>query len=315
MRLLSGPTFAPSTLQLGVAEWIALLPVSPARISVSLADALGLTESEAACSSRLSASPPTAVRGSCFWRTSQASLLPPPPLWTLKKASSTKEQPPASWENWPTSGGMRSGSLWPRPTWVPATGALDGSASPGVWPTPTVEIDQGRSATLNSQATATWMTPSVVSATGQQYNRDGGIKGKERPALTGQAMTLMANHWPTPVASDHKSQLGGGMKDRMATRTQSPSLSQVVTHSHSLPQDQPTLDGLQSSPVIPTSPRHLNPLFGGWLMGWRSTWVIAEPHASSALATVLWRHKQQQHLSCLFGEPCATQLPEVREAA
>jgi hypothetical protein len=44
---------------------------------------------------------------------------------------STKEQPPESWENWPTAGGTRNGSLFQRPTWVPATGAHDGSASPG----------------------------------------------------------------------------------------------------------------------------------------------------------------------------------------
>ena len=95
---------------------------------------------------------------------------------------------------------------------------------------------------------------------------------------------------------------GGGMPDRMKNRTASPSLSQVVTHSHSLPQAQPTPDGPPSSPNTPSSPRHLNPLFGAWLMGWPSTWVIAEPHASSASATELWRSKLQSQLSCLLGE-------------
>ncbi len=47
----------------------------------------------------------------------------------------------------------------------------------------------------------------------------------------------------------------------------------------------------------------LNPMFGSWLMGWISTWVIAEPHASSALATASWRRRQALHLSCLLGEP------------
>lgn len=38
-------------------------------------------------------------------------------------------------------------------------------------------------------------------------------------------------------------------------------------------------------------------------MGWPSTWVIAEPHASSALATESWRSALQQRLSCLLDEP------------
>lgn len=90
------------------------------------------------------------------------------------------------------------------------------------------------------------------------------------------------------------------MKDRMNTRTQAPSLSQVVTHSPCLPQAQPTADGPESSPNIPNSPRHLNPLFAAWLMGWPSTWAIAEPRASSASATALWRSRLQQRLSCLL---------------
>lgn len=63
---------------------------------------------------------------------------------------------------------------------------------------------------------------------------------------------------------------------------------------------QATRDGQESSPETPTSRQHLNPLFGAWLMGWPSTWVIAEPHASSASATALWRSALQQHLSCLL---------------
>ena len=94
--------------------------------------------------------------------------------------------------------------------------------------------------------------------------------------------------------------VGGGMPERMNNRTASPSLSQVVTHSPSLPQALPTPDGPPSSPSTPNSPRHLNPLFGAWLMGWPSTWVIAEPHASSAWATGLWRCRLQQRLSCLL---------------
>jgi hypothetical protein len=38
-------------------------------------------------------------------------------------------------------------------------------------------------------------------------------------------------------------------------------------------------------------------------MGWTSTWVIAEPHALSALETASWRLMLQSQLSYLLDEP------------
>jgi len=66
---------------------------------------------------------------------------------------------------------------------------------------------------------------------------------------------------------------------------------------------QQTPDGDQSSPPNLGERRHLNPLFGASLMGWPLTWVIAEPHASSALATELWRYALRSQLSNFFGDP------------
>lgn len=172
IRRLSGLISSPSEAATGAARWIASLPDSRARTSASPVGARGSMASAPGCSSTSSTSPTLAVRGASLWRTSAPSLLPPPPLWTKKKASSTKGQPPASWENWPTAGGTRSGSLFPRPMWEPATGAQGGSASHG---------DEG------------WMTPSVSNSQGNEYTRDRGIAGQERPTLTGQA-----NHWLTP---------------------------------------------------------------------------------------------------------------------
>jgi hypothetical protein len=131
MQLLSGATLPPSMLDAGVAQWIASLAVSRAKTCHSQADALGLTVNAAACSLKFAALPTIAVRGSSFWRTSQASLLPPPPLWTKPKALLTNVQPPASWANWPTSGGMRNGRLFQRPTLEPATGGRGGFAGHG----------------------------------------------------------------------------------------------------------------------------------------------------------------------------------------
>ena len=67
--------------------------------------------------------------------------------------------------------------------------------------------------------------------------------------------------------------------------------------------DLQTPDGDQSSPPNPIERRHLNPLFGAWLMGWPLTWAIAEPHASSALETELWRSALRSQLSNFFGDP------------
>jgi hypothetical protein len=82
-------------------------------------------------------------------------------------------------------------------------------------------------------------------------------------------------------------------------RPAGPSLPAFIQYS---PQAQVTHDGQASSLSAHTSPRHLNPLFGAWLMGWPSTWVIAEPHASSALETELFHCRLQWRLSCLLAE-------------
>lgn len=82
------------------------------------------------------------------------------------------------------------------------------------------------------------------------------------------------------------------------TETRGQTLSFVVAHS-SLPA-QPTQDGATSSETTPSTPRRLNPIFVEWLMGWPSQWTKAEPSASSAAATALWRSRLQQHLSSLL---------------
>lgn len=68
------------------------------------------------------------------------------------------------------------------------------------------------------------------------------------------------------------------------------------------PLAQATQDGQTSSENSPTSRQQLNPLFAAWLMGWPSTWVIAEPHALSALATESWRLKQAALLQSLLSD-------------
>ena len=227
IQRLSGLTLPLSEASSSVERWIASLPGSHARTSLLPVSAQALMESAPDFSFTSSTSPRIAMRGSSFWRTSVASLLPPPPLWiklppptllesatdhqktihTEKMALYLKEQPPGSWESWPIAGGVRNGSLYQRPTWAPATGVNDGFVSRGGnWGAPTAhdarrpgaDVHSTQGANLNRQA-ALWMTPSVSNSQGNEYTRDRGQKGQERLTLTGQAA-----QWPTPAARDSK---------------------------------------------------------------------------------------------------------------
>lgn len=217
---LCGPIYSPSTVRRGVEQWTASLRGSRAKTSAWRDGVLASMESVQACSSTSSTLPTIAVRGSSFWRTSAGSLLPPPPLWTKPKGLSKNERPPASWENWPTEGGMRNGSLFQRPTWVPAMGAHVGSVSLGadMWATPAA-ADAKRSGnfgrgegnpTFSGQARQ-WMTPTTQSAKGVDYQR---VKGKNVLILDGQAKALM-EQWPTPMAQD--AEQSGSAKAGMLT--------------------------------------------------------------------------------------------------
>jgi hypothetical protein len=173
-RLCGAAIFDSSTQKLFEDRWIASLPDSLVRTCPSPVDALGLTGRDPGSSSMSSTLPMIAVRGASFWRTSQASLLPPPPLWTKPKASLKSVRPPESWENWPTVGGTRNGSLFPRPTWVPVMEGPDGSASRGAW--------------------ARWDTPD----TRPDAPGTGSHRTQQVPGLGNQAKIVTQGLWPTP---------------------------------------------------------------------------------------------------------------------
>lgn len=223
--LLSGPTFSPSTVDVGVEQWIASLRASRAKTSAWPAGVLGLMAADQASSSTSSTSQTIAVREASFWRMLQASLLPQPPLWTKpappimpptplstelllwveKMDAYSNARQPASWGSFPTAGGMRSGSLFQRPTLAPVMAVPDGFASHGdeKWQTPKASEEESGSGLngrgepkLKAQAIS-WMTPSVSNAQGNEYTRDRGQEGLERLTLTGQA-----NQWQTPQTSD-----------------------------------------------------------------------------------------------------------------
>jgi len=285
-KRLSGPMLPPSTQELGVGKWIASLQDSHAKTYRSPDGALALTENAAAFSLRLSESQPIAVRGSFFWRTSQASLLPPPPLWTKRKANLTKEPPPASWENWPTAGGTRNGSLFQRPMWVPATAEQDGSALRG-------ERD--------------WATPQARDSKNPDSSESGNYQRKLEQGYTID-LNSQAHNWPPPMAAD----------DGHKVTKNSNQVGLIGAAYHFSPLAQATRDGATSSPQnhgeallsalkVNMSPRlhtkRLNPYFSEWLMGMPLDWTSAtKKSASSASATELFRNRQQLLLCCLLGE-------------
>jgi hypothetical protein len=163
---------------------------------------------------------------------------------------------------------------------------------------------------------ANWPTPSAqISNDGESpetwHARAAKLKEKHGNGNgAGLPLTVAAVQWPTPAARDSKGAnseehctiTGGGRKHM-------DQLSNFVAHSSHLAQ--PTPAGPTSSDATPSTPRRLSPLFGEWLMGWPSQWTKAEPHASSASATALWRCRLQQHLSSLLEE----QACESKEAA
>ena len=213
MRRLCGAAIFGTLMQRDFETWwIASLPVSRAKTSPSLAGVPDSTANDPGCSSMSPTSQTLAVRDSSFWRTSQASLLPPPPLWTKPKANSTNARLPESWENWPTAGGMRNGRIYARPMLVPVTNAIDGSALHGAWLTPNVpnggrsvppEVVASRGMTSAGKRTVGlesevrhWATPDANAL--ERTNRSDSAGAAVRPTLA-----LAAAQWATPTSTEN----------------------------------------------------------------------------------------------------------------
>lgn len=200
LQRLSGLAISPNSRQDDFADWwMASSQASHAKTCPLPVAAPASMASDPAFSSAYSISQTIAVRGSSFWRTSRASLLPPPPLWTKKKVTSKNAPLPASWENWPTVGGMRNGSLFLRPMWVPVIRGHGGSVSPGEkWQTPKASEEESGSG-MNSRGepklkaqSINWMTPHGM----------GGIEAESGKAGGGGEFAKQATHWMTPKATD-----------------------------------------------------------------------------------------------------------------
>lgn len=238
MKRLSGLTLSRSTAQHGADAFIASLPVSPARIYRSRAGEQDSTANAPGFSSMSSTLRMLAVRNTSFWRTCQASLLPPPPLWTKPKEKSSNARLPESWASWPTAAGMRNACLYERPTSVQIISANDGFASHGAWLTPNVpnggrsvpaEVVESRGMTQTGKRTVGlesevrhWATPDCNTASYsngkfgpnirqqasswatpdanalERTNRSGSPNATVRPTLA-----LAAAQWATPTSSEN----------------------------------------------------------------------------------------------------------------
>jgi hypothetical protein len=127
--------------------------------------------------------------------------------------------------------------------------------------------DSARGQQLPNFVEHVWGTPSTMDARGRTYTRDRGVKGLERPALTGQA-------------------------------------EQFSTFPSTRPAPASASDGAPSSPTSPSSLR-LSPEFVEWLMGWPPGWTIPEPGALrreptvSAPPATAWSHWLQRQRTWL----------------
>ena len=296
IQRLYGSAISPSSQQQSFEDWwIASLRDSPAKTSASPAAGPGLTANALACSSTSSTLPTLAVRGSSFWRTSQASLLPPPPLWTKPKGLLKSERLPESWENWPTAGGMRNGSLFQRPTWAPAMGGRGGFALPGDknWTTPQAHDVTERGSgqfcrNMDLILTENWPTPRSTDGTKGGPNQAGSkgdlmlpsaaaqwptpnahvIEAKSKPPIVGNrkpsdpqiGLADIAVRWPTPAARDAK---GANSEEHCTVtgggRKHMDQLSNFVAHSsHPALQTQPGQESSSGGHGLPPQcPVHL----------------------------------------------------------
>ena len=149
IRLLSGTTCSASTVERGVALWIASLRDSPANPPRSPGDEGGSTT--------LAGSGLTSPRSWLTWpRASSSSRTSP-----ASSASTTATDSPPCWARWPRSGSLRAGVVTAHPTWARPTAASACSS----WPTATAEDGEcsghrpgltGASQTLTTASRQKW---------------------------------------------------------------------------------------------------------------------------------------------------------------
>lgn len=305
IRRLSGLTFSHSMAQRGVDEWIASLPDSHAKTYLSPGVEQASTASAPVSSSVSPILPTLAVRGSSFWRTCQESLLPPPSLWTKRKANSSSARPPESWENWPIAVGMRNGRIYARPMSAEAISASVGSVSHGGWATPDCNTSSYSNGEFGPNIRQQVMTWASMATNGNEWQRFGQRKsaGASRQAQVANfGLKDQVSQWATPTSSESsnrttKSAPSHGNGHGMVLA------GQAADFSTSLRPVRSTIDGRELSPTDRTLRRRLNPAFACWLMGWPTWWTNPGITNSVRSEMASYRSKLRSQLSLLLGEP------------
>lgn len=226
----------------------------------------------------------------------------------------------------PKAGGMRSGSIFARPTWEPVTSENDGFASPTSaasgggesreWQTPNVchggnktrGNERSGELLLAGQAEQ-WSTPQTRDEKGegwepQTHNHrplneqarhwtspktcSGGPNSnrENRPRTGGPDLQEQAASWATPAAGDDRR----GSTPR--TEKMKGNGARILNHEAAefMPQDQ-AQTGSQSSPSGRILRQRLNPMFVAWLMGWPILWTRPEPHSYGSQVAELFRYR------------------------
>lgn len=279
LRHLSGLTSPPSTLDHGVAAFIASLPEIHASPTAS-PDAGSALQTSGSSSTKSSACSTTAGLIVSSARTSRGMR--------------TGSSPPSSrlWKEWVAALRLASSA---RAGWAPATGESDCSS----WPTATVSRGEYTSETTGERkpklniAARNWSTPAA-----RLGDRRGAQAKRHEDPGRHNAMNLddQVAAWPTPAARDWRSDHAQKSDEELYGSKGAP-LPRVAACRFYAPA-QPTPGGPISSPER----RTLNPLFVEWLMDWPIGWTDC---ASAVTGFTRW----QQDMRGLLSTLCSPKMP------
>lgn len=281
IRRLSGLTWAPSTLDRGVASYIASHQATPASPTV-WPDADGMTPttdglSTKCCASSMSVGrvvssertcrgmPTASSRHSCRHWKDWATALRREYSARRKSAQAIAESACSSWRT-PSDNSRRGGAQDPaKRTAGGHTVNLQDQAS--TWPTVRACSGKRSSGANRTELTEAWGTP-----TAQDSEQSGG-KGCVAAGNRGPSLHNQADSWPTPAARDHKSDHAKKTDTELYGAKGAP-LSRVATCRFSL-----QAPAMPAGPESSTTRRTLNPLFVEWLMGLPLNWTLADPRS------------------------------------
>lgn len=297
-RLLSGLTSDPSGSLPASSKtvWAWWLAAFPARTSASPGTGPASRASGPGCSLSFETSFATYDPATSSWRTSQQSLF--------------EDSTPFS-GRWPSSGSMRSGAVFERPTLARHISATAGGASPGTpsaWPTAQAADGERGSKTLMRGpgnptlrgAALLWQTPYGFNGQDKDGGYGTGGEFEKSVKLWATASASVANEGEGPKTwrarqAHHKARgiNGNGMGVPLTIMAQ-----EFGPASH----QGPTIAtaGDDSSPSTPTSRLQLNAKFVAVLMGLAPGWISCEPSATPSCPS-----RPRQPCACSGSAPSA----------